>query len=48
MDVKVIPVIRGVDNIDRSATRDIITKLAKKEAVKRYRQIMKVNNAQID
>lgn len=48
MDVKVIPAIRGVDNIDRSATRDIITKLAKKEAVKRYRQIMKVNNAQID
>ena len=44
MDVKVIPVVKGVDNIDRSATRDIVTKLAKKEAIKRYRQIMKANN----
>lgn len=42
MDVEVAPVIKNVDNVIPRATKVAITKAAKKEAVKRYRQLMKM------
>ena len=42
LDVKVSLMVKNVDNINRMETAKAVTQAAKKEAVKRYRQLMKI------
>lgn len=44
MDLRISVMVNNVDNINRMATKNAITMMAKKEAVKRYKQLMKGNN----
>lgn len=41
MDIKVSLYVKNVDNLDRLATKNAITMIAKKEAAKRYKQLIK-------
>lgn len=42
MDVEIALMVKNVGNVDRLATKKAITQVAKKEVVKRYRQLMKI------
>ena len=42
MDVEVVPVVKNIDNVSRLATKKAVTQVTKKEAIKRYRQLMKM------
>lgn len=44
MDLRISVMVNNVDNVNRMATKNAITMMAKKEAIKRYKQLMKGNN----
>ena len=42
MDIEIALMVKNVGNVDRLATKKAVTQVAKKEAAKRYRQLMKM------